>query len=297
MNTPVFNPHRMLRGFWALMLLTPIPVILGVTDTNMANADSPGWIVQCNFARSLADDPIVFPTMKGVSHMHDFIGNGSIDANSTYGTAISGITNCAEPSDTAGYWVPALYRNGVKIAPVGGIYTGNWKTRQRIYYRDSNLDEGTPVRSFPPDFRILAGNGHAMSPAENPKLGSSIYWGCADNSTGKLKLPPASCSVGAISLHVGFPNCWDGQNIDSADHKTHVVYPSGGECPSDHPVALPRVIVRLEYPVGRDTGNITLSSGPPYTIHGDFWNTWRQPRLDELVAGCLNADEDCGLFK
>ena len=40
--------------------------------------------------------------------------------------------------------------------------------------------------------------------------------------------------------------CWDGKNLDSSDHKSHVAYPSGsfeagGACPSSHPVKIPQL--------------------------------------------------------
>ena len=39
---------------------------------------------------------------------------------------------------------------------------------------------------------------------------------------------------------------------------------------------------------------LTLSSGPFYTLHADFWNTWQQERLDQLVEECLAAGVHCG---
>jgi hypothetical protein len=71
-------------------------------------------------------------------------------------------------------------------------------------------------------------------------------------------------------------------------------YPDDGVCPRGFRHELPRVILRWEYPVGSSTGAITLASGPTYTIHADFWNTWHQRRLASLVTNCLNAFADCG---
>jgi hypothetical protein len=201
----------------------------------------------------------------------------------------AGATTCSATSgDTAGYWVPALYKNDTKIDPTGT------SVRQQFYYRKDNLKGGTAIQPFPADLRIVTGNMHATSEAGNPKLGSELYWGCSDNSeTGKPKAP-IDCTTGVITLHVGFPNCWDGVNTDSADHKSHVVYPKSGICPADHPVAVPRLIARYEYAVGPDSSRITLSSGPYYTVHGDFWNAWDQAKLADLVERCLNASTDCG---
>lgn len=254
-----------------------------------SQASSPGWKLKCTLAKSLPDDPIVHPGMPGMSHLHDFFGNTSVNATSTYQSMRAATTTCPV-GDTAGYWVPAVFRNGVKVAPAGdGV-------REQIYYRANNLAPGTHIEPFPPDLRVVAGNSHATSISENPKLGKELYWGCSDNSTGKLTVPPPSCPTGIISLHVGFPNCWDGK-LTHVDDTAHLRYPSGGSCPSGFPHALPRLILRHEYPVGTTTGKITLSSGPAVTIHGDFWNTWDQAKLQQLVDTCLNAGRDCGTFK
>lgn len=45
--------------------------------------------------------------------------------------------------------------------------------------------------------------------------------------------------------------CWDGKNVDSPDHKSHVAYPSSGSfessgpCPASHPVKLPQVMYEV----------------------------------------------------
>ena len=264
-----------------------------VAKTSLALADG-GWLVQCSLSHSLADDPIVFPRQPGASHLHDFEGNMSTNAFSTYAsmTQSSATTTCPVASgDTAGYWVMALFKDDVKIDP------SNPKDRPhgaQFYYRASNVKAGTVIQSFPPNFRMTAGNGHATSEADNPDLGREIYYGCSDNSESGKPKAPVNCSTGIISLHIGFPNCWDGINLDSPDHKSHVVYPSSGVCPVDHPVALPRLIMRTEYLVGTDSSGITLASGPYYTAHGDFWNTWDQQKLDDLVARCFNSGTNCG---
>lgn len=249
--------------------------------------------VSCPFSHHLPDDPIVFPELPGASHRHDFEGGSDASAFSTYHSMRDRGTSCTLPADTAGYWTPALYRNGVKIDPKGRGPDGR-QVRMRVYYNRSNLASGTRVLPPPADLRVIAGNGHATSAEQNPKLGKEIYWGCSDNSVpGKHKAPPASCPTGIITLHVGFPNCWDGV-LTHANDTAHLVYPRSGYCPSSHPYPLPRVIVRWEYPVGYSTGTIDLASGPTFTAHGDFWNTWDQAALEELVERCINAGVSCG---
>jgi hypothetical protein len=159
--------------------------------------------------------------------------------------------------------------------------------------RDNNLAAGTRIEPFPADCRMVTGNGHAATPAENGSLGREIYWGCSDNSESGKPIAPVDCATGIVTLHIGFPNCWDGV-LTHANDSRHVVFPSGGRCPSTHPRPLPRLIERFEYPVGPHSSGLSLASGPTFTAHADFWNTWRQAGLTDLTTRCLNADVDCG---
>ena len=56
------------------------------------------------------DDSILYPKQPGASHLHDFFGNTTTNAFSTYAGMLAGGTNCQEPGDTAAYWAPALLR-------------------------------------------------------------------------------------------------------------------------------------------------------------------------------------------
>lgn len=52
-------------------------------------------------------------------------------------------------------------------------------------------------------------------------------------------------------------SCWDGTNLDSVDHQSHVAYSTGGfggangggACPQSHPVKLPQVMFELMWNV------------------------------------------------
>ena len=267
------------------------PLLALLVIPGAANASvSPGWIVVCPYSHSQPDDPIGAPGAAGATHVHDFIGNNGTSATSTYQSMVSGSSTCGSSGDRAGYWIPALYRNGVQVKPAGSF--GSHAVRQTIYYRADNLLAGTKVEPFPADMRIVAGNSHATSPTDSPKLGKEIYWGCSDNSTGKLPAPP-SCATGIVSLHIGFPNCWDG-TLSHVDDTVHLRYPSSGVCPAGFTRPIVRLIERFEYPVGTDSSGITLSSGATYTAHGDFWNTWDQATLARLTANCLNGSVICG---
>jgi hypothetical protein len=254
-----------------------------------AAAASPGWIVVCDYSHSLSDDPIVYPGQPGVAHLHDFVGARTTDAFSTFATLRAGGTGCKMPADTSAYWTPALYENGVRLLPTA---TNNDAV---FYYRRRGVRPGVIVRPFPAGLKMLLGNPHAMSPAENPHLGTNIVFKCGPSSTVDLPAPPAQCSSGILVLSLRFPNCWDGVNLDSPDHRSHMAYPTNNRCPASHPVTLPRLESFYRYNVGTGPiGTITLASGPYYTLHQDFFNAWDPVALQKLVTRCINGGVDCG---
>jgi hypothetical protein len=262
-----------------------------------ALADSPGWITKCAYSHTNNDDPIVYPGQPGRAHTHDFFGARTADAGSTYSSMVAGPTTCGTPEDKAGYWAPALYRNGTKINPAGS-FNGE-KVEQKFYYRDGHYASAASVEPFPPNFKMVQGHMHARSIADansrGAKWGTKMWWGCSDNSVGGKQTSPPNCRSGILTLHVNFPSCWNGKTVNGdAVAAGNVKFPSDKKCPSTHPRRLPIVIQRLEWPVGTNSSGITLSSGAPYTAHADFWNTWEQSALSDLVTRCLNRNVNCG---
>lgn len=77
----------------------------------------------------------------------------------------------------------------------------------------------------------------------------------------------ANCADG-IRLELMFPSCWDGVNLDSDDHKSHVAYPDlviQGTCPEGYPVRLPG----LFYETIVNTPAFTSQSGQFVFANGD----------------------------
>jgi Domain of unknown function (DUF1996) len=267
-------------------------------------AGSSGWLIRSvdsgrsTMTHSLPDDPIEFPGQPDVSHLHDFFCNSSANAFSTYDSMLAGATVCPS-GDSAGYWAPALYRNGVKVNPSG------YPTRQQIYYRDNNVSSVYRVTPFPANFKMIIGNPHAATQVEanaidpvsgiGAKIPSEQYWGCSNNSEPGKQPTPINCSTGIISLHVGFPNCWNGVRVEGNQVAAGTLrWPSSGSCPAGFGVVLPRLLERFEYPVGTSSSGITLASGNVFSVHADFWNTWNQASLETLTERCLNGNIDCG---
>ena len=220
-------------------LMLPVPA---------AHAATPRFQIRCNTSHLAQVDPIVSPGTRS-AHMHEFFGNTTTNANSTYRSMVGGRTTCSALADTAGYWAPTLISSGGRVVRARTIL---------LYYRGV---AGARTVAFPPDLRMVS---------HNSKVG-------ADPSDG------ASTS----NLIIKFPSCWDGVHIDSADHISHMANATGQGCPRSHPVRVPALTIVVRYPIQSVSG-YRLSSGPLSSLHADFWNTWRQPGLEELVARCLN---------
>lgn len=84
--------------------------------------------------------------------------------------------------------------------------------------------------------------GSATATPTNPQPTSITNWNCGDGIQGTANVP-AACPDNPLRLRIQFPNCWDGANLDSPDHKSHMAYSDAGGargCPASHPVPYPR---------------------------------------------------------
>src|SRR4051794_1984685 len=125
------------------------------TQAHAATTQPGEFVSVCAVSHRLADDPIVLPGTPGASHSHDFYGNPTTNASSTYASLTNTATRCSQPGDTAAYWVPTLLQGGVAVeAKVA-----------RIYYRGGVSDAST-IRPFPAGLRMIAGNSKATAPQD-----------------------------------------------------------------------------------------------------------------------------------
>ena len=218
------------------------------------------------------DDPIVFPGQPGASHDHLFFGNRTTDAYSTYASLINQPTSCRIAGDHAAYWIPALYSGGTEVLPVFA----------NAYY----LADGARGRivPFPAGLKVIAGDSKATTAQSTTITG----WKCANQVVEMLSTTPTACPANVDQVLVmRFPDCWNGRDLDSADHKSHLAYRVRGVCPAAYPIALPRLSFNVHYRLTNLT-SLRLASGSIYSAHADFFNAWDQATLAALVARNLN---------
>jgi uncharacterized protein DUF1996 len=250
-----------------------------------AQAADPVFFINCPASHTAPDDPIVFPSQPGASHMHQFFGNRTVNSGSTYSEMVVGGTSCALVADTAGYWVPVAYQGVTELVP----------RSVNVYYRPTTAKLAPDV-AFPADFRMVAGSGRV---ANQPRVGTAdlahVYWNCGPTDSTKLAEPTQkNCGSKQVRANILFPACWDGV-LTGVDDTSHVAYAVQGVCPAGFAIKLPRLAVVVQYQVSNVPG-LALSSGDPTTLHADFWNTWNQPVLEERVATCLRVPSatSCG---
>lgn len=238
------------------------------------------FAVRCDWSHSSFDDPIVHPGHGGRSHRHDFFGNVTTDADSTYDELRAGDTTCTQRLDTATYWAPSLLgADGRPVQPVGAT----------AYYRTGALVDPQQLEAYPPGLMMVAGD--AAATAAQPT--SVIAWACGAGGRREAAPPVCGSAVG-LRLLVTFPDCWDGRRIDSSDHRSHVAYSHAGNCPTEHQTAIPQLQFAIDYPP-IDPDGLSLASGPLETAHADFWNAWDQRKLETEVEVCLRRQQVCSL--
>jgi hypothetical protein len=279
--------------------LTAIPMGLDgagemrVRPTNEVAPDSSdgtgNFRTVCGFSHMAFDDPIVYPGQPGVSHLHAFFGNVGANAYSTaQSLANSGNSTCLGGiANRSAYWVPALINTASKKPLVPGASIWYYKTGYGGVTAAS-------VKPMPAGLRMIAGDMMATGAQ------SMAHWSCHESGTLRGATIP-NCPVGEhVAMTIQFPQCWDGANLDSTDHKSHMAYPTGRGCPASHPVALPEITLNVHYLVRAanealdwklSSDRLTLPAG--YSAHADWFDGWNPDIRNAWVANCNQKAKDC----
>ncbi|CAI5465111.1 unnamed protein product [Closterium sp. Yama58-4] len=266
--------------------------------------------IRCNFSHALRDDPIVFPGQPGKSHLHDFLGSTITKADTTDARKLVGSkTTCGLKADSAAYWFPSMFmRTNQKDAKGQYIYK-HLKPNWTLFYYRTSVKNPETIQPFPRGFRMITGNPFAGNKQANDM--ANVEWWCGARGKHGNDFPHQKCPAGDQLIgKINFPVCWDGKNIDSPDHRSHVVHiPLNTTCPSSHPVPLPRISIKVYYPVDTDLdltwpengvkGNpaVFLSTiqsggtGSPFEYHSDFINGEDEQSNDQLGGDLPQATD------
>ncbi|CAD0023807.1 unnamed protein product [Aureobasidium pullulans] len=213
------------------------------------------------------------------------------------------------PGQVAGHHQNGSFENVHQSGDGTGVYGG-----MTVYYLQRGGPNNDELKAFPEGFRMLAGNPFKRNHTDD-FASEAVSFVCLDYSGGSSTtdgLPDKKCPDG-LRAQVFFPSCWDGVNLDSADHMSHMSYPVGGsydsgKCPDTHPVHLISIFYEVNYNTG-DFDDEWYGSGQPfvfaqgdptgYGFHGDFVNGWDVPTLQKAIDECTNDSgllSDCPVF-
>lgn len=293
------------------------PMLRPATIPRLQSMPSAGaFRIACRISHMNFDDPIVFPGVKDATHHHTFFGNTKTDAFSTHDSLrATGNSTCAGGIlNRSGYWMPSLINTSTR-APVvaGGII---------VYYKGSTEHHPEHITAPPANLRMIAGNARPLAVADTRAeyFCQDLLNNRAETNWGILwqasHIKPCGGQGKMLRMIVGFPQCWDGKNLDSPDHQSHMAYSCGTEClkadgkigatfngcPVTHPVLIPDIALNVDYhnldpnvEYRLSSDNYSKAHPGGYSLHADWMNAWDEGTINRLVKNCLNTPRDCGM--
>ncbi|KAJ7630002.1 hypothetical protein DFH06DRAFT_1224584 [Mycena polygramma] len=241
-------------------------------------------------------DPVVSPGSVS-THAHSVLGGSNFGMNiSTAALRNSSCTSIPIPEDKSNYWFPHLYfqwSNGTFTSVSGNPV---------IYY----LFNDTPgyTTEFPDDFRMIRGDPTLRTLDPSSFAQQAVTFLCLQGPTTRYnELPRGVSCPGGIRAQINFPSCWNGNDTDSADHKSHVAFlstgPDNGTCLDPaFPVTLPRIFMEVYWltqffddqrkDAMTPSQPFVFAHGDPtgYGYHADFFNGWDSGVLQKALNGC-----------
>jgi Domain of unknown function (DUF1996) len=248
----------------------------------------------CQFSHMNYDDPIVHPGAPGAAHLHSYFGNTGANAYSTGQSLLaSGNSTCDGGTlNRSTYWVPSILdANGQPITPISNM----------IYYKQGyqGLTKEQIVSALPNGLQLVAGNpNQSVNPGDN----RFVHWSCSTLSWRGRQAYIPECPAGeTMKAEINFPQCWDGKNLSSADHKSHMAYGVWQVgCPASHPVGIPAIAFNVfwKVPPGGTTGwrlasDMYTGGAGGYSLHGDMIMAWDPATSSAWLQNCVKQDADC----
>ena len=264
--------------------------------------------IGCAYSHMSNDDPLVYPNQQGAAHHHTFFGNTSVNFKSDLNTfgAVGNSTCFGGIMNRSAYWVPSMINTETNepIVPNDSAL---------IYYKSGVID-GTLIKAPPKGLRMIAGNAKATNNSVYNNTGFTCHPGPNSTRTSwprTMEIPSGSkCETGDdLMFSVFFPQCWDGVNLDSPNHKDHMKYPSHRTdqlpnfyCPATHPIAIPQITVNVHFRVTSvdklekwrlASDNYTFNgTNAGYSAHSDYVEGWDRTAMEGIIKNCINGKKD-----
>ncbi|WP_067478370.1 DUF1996 domain-containing protein [Actinomadura hibisca] len=246
------------------------------------------------------DNFIVAPGVQnGAHHIHDYVGNLSTDGFSTDESLAAAGTTCAQGDRSTYFWPVMRIRNQQDDSDAAQQSAQDGNVGRIVTPASASMAFlGNPrgkVTAMPRFLRVITGDAKAGT---NGTANARAQWTCSGFGDRALTDKYPICPGGSrVQRVLEFPSCWDGRNTDSANHRTHIVFPSGsGSCPGGTR-AVPRLQMTLTYNLPNRALAFAVDSFPeqghaPVTDHADFENVMPD-NLMRRAVGCINTGRNC----
>ncbi|GKT84385.1 WSC domain-containing protein [Colletotrichum tofieldiae] len=242
-------------------------------------------------------------------HVHAIHGSSGISPTATFSDLVDAdCTSCRVKQDKSAYWHPALYFQDSStgqfelVDQVGGMLA---------YY----LLNGKDIKAFPPDSKsswsLLGQTKQSILQQRAIGFNCLNYGRDPEGTLYRHFLPDkafldANCANG-VRFEMMFPSCWNGKDVDSKDHKSHVAYPDlviDGTCPDGFETSVPNLLYEVIWNTNafkNRNGRFVIANGDTqgYGYHADFISGWDEDFLQSAVDTCTNLSgriEDCPIF-
>lgn len=251
------------------------------------------------------DDSIVFPRLPGAAHLHMYWGNTRSDAFSTYESLRSGGNGTTEggPLLRSTYWMPPpLLLDTIKLPDYITMY----------YKRAAQMGDPMPVgvqalASVPRGLRMITRAGKFVL----RKLDKTVIESNVGKPTPGTPLPELLAQVApgdTFQIILDFPDAWDGERIETADHMSHMAHVTQRDkntgkllMPAAHPVLIPHIqeILTFTAQEGEDWTQFQLASDRAMsapagsTLHGDFIEAHDDEIREEWTANAIERRLNC----
>ncbi|MFE7902107.1 DUF1996 domain-containing protein [Streptomyces sp. NPDC057424] len=256
-----------------------------------------------------SDNLIVAPGVdNGAHHTHDYVGNQDNDAFSSDEDLANAATSCQNQADKSTYYWPVLrLQDGTQefdAGDLGGGAEGNVGKILKASQADMKFvgNKASDVVAMPKFLRIITGDAKAFT---NGLANANTSFSCTGFEDRQVTDKYVICPEGSQVVRTSnFQSCWDGQNIDSANHRDHVAFvQQDGSCANGFK-AIPQLQVRLVYDVPAPTIENGQIKSPyavdgfpeqlhkPITDHNDFINVMDENLMNKVVQ-CINSGQDC----
>lgn len=266
-------------------------------------------------------DPLVEPGKLPSAHIHQIVGGNAFNATMDKDpSTIATCTTCTFSEDFSNYWTASMFfkhENGsykrVPIMPNAALPSGIIGG-MTIYYtqQDFNSNGNQKITAFPKGFRMTVGSPVTDS-LDAAKKHVGLRFVClTDKNTRFPELPdfpPKACKGGIMTVH-HFPSCWNGKDVDSPDHQSHMfntqneAFTNARPCPASHPVRMPQVAYETLWDTAqfnnmwpKDGSNpffLSYNDNKGYGTHADYLFGWKDDSLQKAMdSKCMfNACEN-----